>query len=79
VSEILIKLSSPLRIGEEEITELKLRRPKGRDYRAIKSATPMAMCLELGAAMAEQPPSVIDLLDGDDVKKLVEAVGPFLS
>jgi hypothetical protein len=79
MESIIIKLDTPVQGNGEELTELKLRRPKGKDYRTLTSVTPFGMALELAGKLAEVPPSTIDALDADDVKKVVEAVSPFLS
>ncbi|MCI0668391.1 MAG: phage tail assembly protein [Methylococcaceae bacterium] len=76
---IVITLKTPVQAFGEEITELKLRRPKGKDFRAITSTTPMGMTLDLAGALADVPPSTIDQLDGEDVMKLAQAVAPFFS
>jgi hypothetical protein len=74
-----ITLSKPVKAFGDEISELKLRRPTGKDYRAIKSTHPFGMVLELTGALADVPPSTIDQLDADDIRKVTEYVGPFLS
>ncbi len=76
---IVIPLSEPVRFGEEDLTELSLRKPRGGDYREINTASPfMAQSLDMAAAMADVPPEVIDRLSDEDVEKVVKAVNPFL-
>lgn len=63
----------------EPITVLKLRRPKGKDYRKLKNPhEPVSMLLDFAAHLAGVPPSTIDELDSDDVGKVIEAVSGFL-
>lgn len=76
---IIIPLKTPVMAFGEEINELKLRRPKGKDLRAITSTNPMGMMLELIAAIADVPPSTVDMIDAEDIMTLAQVVAPFFS
>lgn len=77
---VKITLTHPLKLGSIEISELTLCRPKARHFRLIKpGSAPMAMLLDLAAALSGVPDNVIDELDGvDDLPKVIEAVSGFL-
>ena len=76
---IVIPLSESVRYGEDDLTELSLRKPLGGDYRQINNAAPfMAQSLDLAAELANVPKQVIDRLCQEDVEKVVLAVNPFL-
>lgn len=63
----------------ETITELKLRRLKGRDLRALDGARGQgSMTLALISASAAMPPSQVDLLDAEDITLAGEVVAGFL-
>ena len=63
----------------EPISMLKLRRPKGRDFRKLRNPhEPVSMLLDFAAHLAGVPPSTVDELDADDVAKVIEAVSGFL-
>lgn len=76
-----IPLTTPIRRGTQEITELVMRKPKARDLRLLpldlRSAS-MGALLDLAAALCDQPPNVIDQLEVEDAMKLVDAVTDFL-
>lgn len=74
-----LTLSEPVKFGDEELSTLTIRWPKGRDFRAVKSATPIGMALDLAAELCDVPPSVIDDLAADDTKAVMGIVGPFLA
>lgn len=78
-TEIEIKLAHPVKVGEEEITVLKLRHPKARDLRALGAPDkPFAMMLDLAIALSDLPRSVVDGLELEDAMNVVEAVSGFL-
>lgn len=63
----------------ETLTELELRRLKGRDMRALDGAKGGgSIILSLLAASAGLPPSTIDQLDAEDVSAAGEVVAGFL-
>lgn len=63
----------------QTITELSLRRLKGRDLKALDGAKGQGtMILALIAASAQLPPTTVDLLDGEDVTAAGEVVADFL-
>lgn len=66
---IPVRLKYPIEYGQEVITELKLRRAKGREYRMFHSGEPsMSDMLDLLGKLCGQAPSVIDELDGEDIE-----------
>lgn len=76
---IEIKLAHPFTFGNEEISVLRLRRPKARDFREIGSFDkPFAAMLDFAASLADLAPAAIDQLDVEDVPKVVEVVSGFL-
>lgn len=78
-SVIEIKLQHPIQFGDQEIITIKLRRPKAKDFREIGSFDkPFSALLDFAAALAELPPAAINLLDVDDVPRVVEVVSGFL-
>lgn len=77
--ETVIGLSKPLRFGDEEISELRLRRPTGGDFRHVKASNEVfAMALDLTAALTGLPQKVIDSMDVEDLFKVVMAVSYWL-
>lgn len=79
VYPIVVPLQYPIEYGSELISELKLRRAKGKEYRMFQSGEPsMDDMLNLLGKLSGQPPSVIDELDGDDLGPLFEALGKCL-
>jgi len=75
-----ITLSKPIKFADEEITVLELPMPKAKHMRHVQSdsVSPIAMILDVAAACAELPPSVIDELEAVDTMAVVEQFGPFV-
>lgn len=63
----------------ETINIITIKRPKGKEFRAMKSEHKMAMTLELLGACASLPPSTVDMIDADDLIPLMEIVGGFFA
>lgn len=73
-----IMLTEPVKYGDETITKLVLRKPRGRDFRELKSMdSPFGSMLDMAASLAEVSPKVMDELCAEDTLKVVEAVGGF--
>ncbi|MBM3114994.1 phage tail assembly protein [Jeongeupia naejangsanensis] len=76
---IVITLNRPVRFGDDDITELKLREPLAGDFRALTEPFDLFTCsFNLAAELAGVPASVIDRLGLDDTQAVIEAVNPFL-
>ena len=73
-----IKLQYPVKHGSEEITELEVQRPKGKDLKKLKKGETMAESLELLSSLCNVPPSVMDDLDLVDINQISEVVESFL-
>lgn len=65
-------LDYPVSFGGETITSLTLRRPKGREIRAMQNGkgTAIDRTFEMMATLAEREVALIDELDAADVKKI---------
>lgn len=75
----VIKLTVPVQALGEAITDLHIRRPKGKDFRKLRDLdSPVGATLDFAAYLAEVPASTIDELDAEDVGKVLEVVGGFL-
>jgi len=74
-------LQSPVEYGDTLITELKLRRPRGKNLRRLNleelENAGLDIMMNLVADLSGQPPQVIDLLEMEDVFAAVEMVGGF--
>jgi hypothetical protein len=74
-----ITLATPLKVGGEEVSVLKLRDPKARDFRALTSLDrPFAAMLDLAASLSDLPAAVLDEMGPEDTMAVVEAVSGFL-
>ncbi len=78
------KLKHPIELRNTEgqvidtITDLTLVRPKGKHLKAMdKAQGEVGQTLALIGAVANQPPTVMDLLDGEDFADLGEIVEGF--
>ena len=74
-----ITLTYPIKVGDEALTILRIRRPKAKDFREIGNMDkPFDAMLDFAASLADIAPSAIDQLDVDDVPKVIEVVSGFL-
>ncbi|HAJ17350.1 MAG TPA: hypothetical protein DCL57_04505 [Microbacterium sp.] len=80
-----VTLSTPIQHGSETIATLTFRRPRAGDMRGVKLTIgeagvtlDMGALLDLAAAIAEQPPSVMEQLELDDAAAVVAAIVPLL-
>jgi len=79
VKTVTIELSEPIEWGKDNtITELKLRRPKGKDLKNLSSEPTMGELLSVAQRCAGVPKTVMDDLDGADAMEVVEVIGDFL-
>lgn len=73
-----IPLTEPVKYGEETISKLVLRKPRGRDFREMKNMdSPFGSMLDMAASLAGVSPKVMDELCAEDTLAVVEAVGGF--
>lgn len=65
-------LQYPVSFGGETIASLTLRRPKGREIRAMQSGkgTNIDRTFEMMGNLAEQPSDLFDELDAADIRKI---------
>jgi len=78
---IKIKLSAPIKAHDDDINELVIRSPKGKDFKKITGNSvdrPFELILDFAAHLAGIPPSSMNDLESQDVAAIVEVVGPFL-
>ena len=74
-----IYLVEPINIGGNEITELKIRKPKGKDFKRLPiEIKTMGDIMDWAARLADEPPSTFDELSGEDVMQIMEVVSDFL-
>jgi len=73
-----IKLEYPISWGEETISEIEIKRPKGKHMRKLGGNVTMDEMLEIAQKCSAQPKSVFDEMDGQDVLKVAEVIGDFL-
>lgn len=77
----VLKLKHPIVKGSETIAELEFRGPlKGRHVKGVPVGR--AMCMEhilmVGGRLCNQPPSVMDELQGEDLLATMEITSDFL-
>jgi len=90
LKEVLITLVAPIKFGDEEIKELKFRRPTGGDIMAMSGGYPILINWETGgivpnppvmgemmSRLAAQPPSLIKMLDAEDWSTCAHALMGF--
>ncbi len=81
MEKTVITLQYPIHVDGQQVTELRLRRPKVRDRLVVEklSASEAEKEVRFIANLCEVAPSAIEELDMADYSKLQEAVTSFLS
>lgn len=73
----ILPLSSPIKHGQSEISELELSEPKAKHIRKMPTNPIMDDVLKICGSLAAQPDSVIDELSLKDCNRLAEFFGAF--
>jgi hypothetical protein len=74
---VVVKLKEPIAFGSETITELRLRKPKAKDFRRMPMTPGVGDLLDLAGQLSAQPKPVIDELGAEDLMEVLECVGGF--
>ena len=76
---IRLALTEPVMDGDKQIVDLVLRKPKAKDFRAIRQTDrPFGLLFDLAAHLAGVPPSVIDQLCMEDAHRVMAITQRFL-
>ena len=75
---ITVLLREPIPFGSETIGELKLRKPKAKDFRRFPMEPTLGDVLDLVGQLAGQPKAVIDELGAEDLMEVTRIVGNFI-
>ena len=78
-----VTLSHPLKVGDELIAEVTIRRPKVRDLRAMEKArepgvTDIDQGIAMAAALCDLPLEAVDEMDAVDFASISEVITRFL-
>lgn len=73
-----LKLKYPVTFNDETITEIELRRPKGRDIKILPTNPTTEHLLRLASKLSGQVSGVFDEMDAVDVMTVSEAIAGFL-
>ena len=67
----IIKLKTPVKHGEEEITELKFRKPIAKDLRNfnISDLNNFGKTIQISSILTGLPESIVASIDGGDLMK----------
>lgn len=76
--EITYKLRYPIDFGSERITQIKLKRPKGKHVKQLGKDLDLGKLIQVAQKVADVSPPVFDELDIYDYMQLSEVVGDFL-
>lgn len=73
----ILKLQTPFKYGQREVTQLELSEPKAKHIRKMPSSPIMDDILKICGSLAGEPDSLIDELSLKDCNRLAEFVGAF--
>lgn len=76
---VTVKLLYPIKWGDEEkVTEVTLKRPKGKHIKRIGRDVNIDELLKIASKISEYTPAFFDELDAVDCLKITEVIGDFL-
>ena len=79
MSSVIHKLRYPVRFGSDTVSELEVRRPKGKDLRfAMGQKNDADGAFSLFARLTGQTPSFFDEMDGEDIQEVTKIIEGFL-
>lgn len=73
------KLQFPIDYLGNLVTEVELKRPKGKHIKNLDGKNPMADTLTLASKISGMPPAFFDEMDACDVTRVSEIISTFLS
>ena len=75
------KLQYPVEYGDQVITELKIRQPRGKELKLMPMDTPKDFqpSHEIAAILCGQPPQLLDFLEKPDWMAVISMANDFLS
>ncbi len=73
----IFPLQYPFHFGSEEITELRLRKPKTKHIKKLSSTPKMGELIRVVEVISDQPTPLIDEVDPADTLTAVEFLGKF--
>lgn len=75
---VTVTLLTPIKVANEDVTSLTLRRLKGKEIRSMdKERGTAAVTLGLIGTLAGIPPSSVDQIDGEDFTELADVIAGF--
>lgn len=77
--EKTIKLEFPIDFDGESISEVKLKRPKGKHLKKLPAEPGVKDLLAIASRVSGLPAIIFDEMDGSDVSLVCEAIGDFLA
>ena len=79
-AEVIVQLKYPIEWGSETISEVKLRRPKGKDIKGLTisgSGVGLDELVRLAGKLGTLEPGLLDMMDAVDVMEVVGKVADF--
>lgn len=73
-----ITLLFPFKYGDRQITDVTIKRFKGKHLKTLSEKRTIGEMLLLAGKNMAEPPAFFDEMDGEDVAALMEVMGDFL-
>ena len=76
---IVVKLQYPIEWGSETISEVSLKRPKGKHLKGLTLSSDVILdqLINIASKISAHPPSVFDEMDATDLLRVTGEVGRF--
>lgn len=79
ILSVTLKLQFPFKWdGDDDVTELELKRPKGKHLRGLGKDVSMHDLFQIAAKVSGYTPKFFDEMDAVDCIKVTEVIGDFL-
>lgn len=76
--EVIVKLDTPVEWGDEEISEIKIKRPRGKHIKNLGDDVKVGDMLRIASKCSGLSMGIFEELTSPDAMKVAEAVGDLL-
>lgn len=77
-NEVIVKLDTPVEWGDDIVSEIKLKRPKGRHIKNFGDDVKVGDMLKLASKVSGVSMGVFEEMESPDCMKVAEAMGDLL-
>jgi len=77
-NEVVVKLDDPIEWGDEDITEIRIKKPRGKHIKNLGDDVKVGDMLKIASKCSGMSFGIFEELSSSDAMKVAEAVGDLL-